>query len=348
MPAHPGRDTRRLVRDPPVQQTELALRDEELRRARTKLEDLRRKYLDLQALAPVGYFAFDVEAVITDVNPAGAAMVGVDRRQLIGMGFGAFLDGENQGKFHLHRQGVMEGGSAQECELNLVRSDGKVLSVSMKSIVRPSLTDETYEFDSAVTDITMMLNAAEALSQDRQALECTTALAQTDRTLKAHMENRKRAEIALLEKTTELEAQSARLAEVKAALKVLLKQRDQDRRELEENVLVNINELVRPHLARLMGRNLKRREKELLGVIEASLDDIVSPLARKLTVELARLSPAETRIANFIRQGRSTKEIADVMGLATCTIDFHRHNIRHKLGLRHKGINLATYLTAIT
>ena len=134
----------------------------------------------------------------------------------------------------------------------------------------------------------------------------------------------------------------------KAALKVLLKQRDQDRRELEENVLVNINELVRPHLARLMGRNLKRREKELLGVIEASLDDIVSPLARKLTVELARLSPAETRIANFIRQGRSTKEIADVMGLATCTIDFHRHNIRHKLGLRHKGINLATYLTAIT
>lgn len=340
-------DLQRLVRKLQVYHVMLDLRNEELRRARKEAADVRRKYLDLYNFSPVGYFTIDVGTVITEVNPAGAVLVGVDSRQLIGRRFGDFLTGEHQKRFNSHYRKTVESGRRQECELQLVRSDGARVSVCVQSIARQSSTNDSREFLCAVTDITGRTPADEACRQAHEALECSTALAQTNRMLTAQTENRQRAESALREKATELEAQSASLAEANAALKVLLKQRDQDRRELEENVLANVNELVRPHLARLRGKNMGRKAKELLDVIESNLDDIISPLARKLVIEFTRLSPAETQIANLIRQGRSTKEIAAVMGLATCTIDFHRHNIRRKLGLRHKGINLATYLKAI-
>jgi len=77
------------------------------------------------------------------------------------------------------------------------------------------------------------------------------------------------------------------------------------------------------------------------------VDDIVSPMAHKLNMALTRLSPTETQVANLVRQGKSTKEIADLMGVAGSTIVFHRHNIRRKLHLEHKSINLQSYLNSL-
>ena len=59
------------------------------------------------------------------------------------------------------------------------------------------------------------------------------------------------------------------------------------------------------------------------------------------------MTPVETKVANLIRQGRTTKEIAELMGVATSTVDFHRRNIRTKLGLTHKPVNLETHLKSL-
>jgi PAS domain S-box-containing protein len=219
------------------------------------------------------------------------------------------------------------------------------------SFVQTDLTQTGY-FNIYGRDTTEKVLAREALKRAHDELEArvverTADLEASNRNLSSQIGKRKMAEKALLKRTEELAAKSASLAEVNAALRVLLKQRDNDRRELEENLLVNINDLVRPHLAKLMSKKLGQKENGLLRVIESNLEDIVSPLARKLTLELARLSPSETQVANLIQQGKTTKEIANLMGLATSTIDFHRHNIRNKLGLKHKRINLATYLTSV-
>ena len=125
---------------------------------------------------------------------------------------------------------------------------------------------------------------------------------------------------------------------------MLFKERENQRSKLEEEVTCNINELVRPQLAELANETTNERHRSLLDAVTRSLDDITSPLSRRLIVEASRLTPTETKVANMIRQGRSTKAIADNIGVATSTIDYHRLNIRHKLGLTNKKTNLQSYL----
>jgi DNA-binding NarL/FixJ family response regulator len=60
-----------------------------------------------------------------------------------------------------------------------------------------------------------------------------------------------------------------------------------------------------------------------------------------------KLTPTEIQVANFIRQGKTTKEIAEMLNLSPKTIEFHRDNIRTKMGIKNKKINLRTHLMSI-
>jgi DNA-binding CsgD family transcriptional regulator len=60
-----------------------------------------------------------------------------------------------------------------------------------------------------------------------------------------------------------------------------------------------------------------------------------------------KLTPTEIRVANFIRQGRTTKEISNLMNLSAKTVEFHRDNIRTKIGIKTKKINLRTHLLSL-
>ena len=58
------------------------------------------------------------------------------------------------------------------------------------------------------------------------------------------------------------------------------------------------------------------------------------------------MTPKELKIANLIRQGRTSKEICEILGSSEKVIAFHRQNIRKKLGLLNKKVNLKSYLIA--
>ena len=157
----------------------------------------------------------------------------------------------------------------------------------------------------------------------------------------------KRNEEQLIEREFELQSKARDLEEVNTALKVLLKRRENDKADLSKNMLLNLKELVYPFLAKLKGTELNRTQQSYINLIESNLDDITSPFLRIMSMDHLRLTPAEIRLADLIKQGRNTKEIADVLFLSSNTIDSYRKKIRKKLGLQNKKINLRTHLIAI-
>jgi DNA-binding CsgD family transcriptional regulator len=59
------------------------------------------------------------------------------------------------------------------------------------------------------------------------------------------------------------------------------------------------------------------------------------------------LTPAEIQITNFIKEGLTSKEIADILNVAEKTVEIHRYNIRMKLGIKNKKINLRSHLLSV-
>jgi DNA-binding CsgD family transcriptional regulator len=181
---------------------------------------------------------------------------------------------------------------------------------------------------------------------EKRVEERTAELIQINKELRKEISNRKKAEKALKQKGMELEAKTIGLEEANTALKVLLKQREEDKVELEEKVLLNVRELVFPYLEKLKMKKLGEKQRAYIGIIESNLNDIVSPFVHGLSSKLIKLSPTELQVTNLIKQGNTTKEIAEIMNLASSTIDFHRNNIRKKIGIKNKRINLKTYLSS--
>lgn len=158
---------------------------------------------------------------------------------------------------------------------------------------------------------------------------------------------RKQAEEKIRQRESELQAKSLHLEDVNAALRVLLDQRQKDRKEIEQTVAANVRELVLPYLQQLKTRNLGAREAGLLETIAANLDSIVSPFIRNINQNAMGLSPMELRVADQVRAGNTNQQIADLMGVSVNTILTHRFKIRKKLGLKNRKINLVTYLRAM-
>lgn len=145
----------------------------------------------------------------------------------------------------------------------------------------------------------------------------------------------------------ELQQKTEKLEETNIALKVLLEQRQRDREQMEERIVANIRELAVPSLEKLQQSSLNQRQQTLVDIVRIHLDDVVSPFLNRLSTVNLLLTPQEIEVATLVRQGKSSQEIADVLGISLATISFHRKRLRHKLGLSKKGINLRTYLLSL-
>jgi PAS domain S-box-containing protein len=201
-------------------------------------------------------------------------------------------------------------------------------------------------------DITARKQAGDELLKayaevEKRVVERTAELVRSNNELDVEIQSRKQVEETLRRNTIELKDKAISLEEANVALKVLLKQREADKNELEEKVLLNINQLIFPYLAKLKQRKSDAKVKAYLNILESNLNEIVSPLVRNLGSKFLRLSHTELEVSNLVQQGKTAKEIAAIMNLAQSTIDFHRNNIRAKLGLKNKKIGLRTFLSSL-
>ena len=127
----------------------------------------------------------------------------------------------------------------------------------------------------------------------------------------------------------------------------MLQQRADDREELEQTMMNGVKNLIMPHLGKLRKGGSERTRQIYSDLIASNLEEIFSPFSRKLSHRFRNLTTTEIQVAHMIKDGKSSKEIADIMGVSSSAIDVYRYRIRKKLGLNKQKVNLRTHLLSI-
>ena len=146
------------------------------------------------------------------------------------------------------------------------------------------------------------------------------------------------------EKALETERQS--LEEANIALKVLLKHREEDRKDLEERFLSNVQRLVMPYVEKLKKSNLDPVQHMSLDFIESNLSELVSPFLK--SIQGFKFTSRQLEVATLIREGRSTKDIAYILNMNGRAVEIQRLMIRKKLGLTRDKTNLQAFLKSLS
>ena len=150
-----------------------------------------------------------------------------------------------------------------------------------------------------------------------------------------------------VETSKHLKNRSKELEETNAALRVLLKQRDTDKEEMSQAFQQNIDKLVLPFFSKLRKSNTSPSQENIIKSIENNLRQINSPFAHRISSIYSKLTPAEIQVANLIKNGHSSKEVASLLNLSAKTVYTHRRNIRKKSGITNQKINLQTILQQV-
>jgi len=151
----------------------------------------------------------------------------------------------------------------------------------------------------------------------------------------------------LMEKELELESNNQELSELNVTLKVLIEQKERDRLELEQKVLSTIKLLVEPYVEKLDNICSKPKQKTYLEHIKKNLNECILPYANRLSSKSMNFSLSEIQVIDFVKNGRTNKEISELMNLSVDTVAAHRQNIRKKFGISNTKTNLRVFLKSL-
>ena len=159
-----------LVHELQVHQIELEMQNEELRRTQHELEASRDRYADLYDFAPIGYFTVSERSMILNVNLTAAALLGVERGNLIKQPLTRFIVREDQDTYYFHRRQLFETRSPQVCEIRLARADGTQFHARLEAILVQDSEGQAL-CRVAVSDISQRVRAEGELKRLNEELE---------------------------------------------------------------------------------------------------------------------------------------------------------------------------------
>jgi diguanylate cyclase (GGDEF)-like protein/PAS domain S-box-containing protein len=159
-----ARPAEELLHELQVHQIELEMQNEELRRAYRALEDSRDRFLDLYEFAPVGYLTLTGQGLISEVNLAGARLLGEERKKVLQRRFARFVTSENIERYDRLFASMMQHDEQQACELALRRGDGSVFHAQLDCL-RVAAGDKPPVVRIALTSITERKQAEAALQE---------------------------------------------------------------------------------------------------------------------------------------------------------------------------------------
>ncbi len=284
----------------------------DLKEAEERLRGSEAKYRRIFENIQDIYYEVGLDGAILEISPSIERYFSFKREDLIGRSVYEFYADKNRRPDFLRE--ITEKGYVRDFEIELRDRQGALFTCSIAAAILPGEGEHPPRIAGSMRDIS----------------------------------ERKQAEEVLMQREEELSIKSRNLEEVNTALKVLLRQREEDRKEIEENILTNVKTSILPYIEKVKEGPLTHHQKTCLEILEAQMKKIISPFLHRISQACFDLTPQEIRVADFVKNGNTTKEIADILGISLKTVDYHRDNIRRKLGIKNHHTNLRTFLLKIS
>jgi len=261
-----------------------------------------------------GYYEVDLEGNYTFFNEGLLRITGYSQEEMLGLNNRRIVDEFNNKKvFGVFHQVYLTGVPAHAFDWECIRKDGSRRFVEVSVTLKRDINGKPAGFMGIARDIT----------------------------------ERKRYQSELEAKESELRQKNQSLEEANTALNVLMKKMEEHRTACEETLRENLNKVAMPYLQRAKEKIKDKAAVDHLRLLEESLSSVFAPYTHSLAAEFPRLTSTEIDVANFIVQGRRTKEIADVLNVTPKAIEVHRNNLRRKFGLTNQKTGLRTHLLAL-
>jgi len=304
-----------------------------LKESKDKLKDNERKFRDIFENINEYLYITDIEGHFTDINPHFSDNMGYQVSELLDKNIRDLIPEEFRQEFERYLERIITNGSDKGL-VSFINKQGRTRVVQYSnSLIQGE--DGPVAIRGVARDITEEFKARSALQKSEEEL----------RIARDHLEKRVQERTKDLKKSnTMLEEKTKGLEEANIALRVLLSKKDEAQKDIEERMLDNVKGLIHPVLTKMRQEQLNPTQEIYLDLIESNIDNIVAPFAVNITSKYYNLTSTEIQVANLIREGKTTKDIADLLSLAISTIHTHRDNIRIKLGIKNKKYNLSAYL----
>jgi PAS domain S-box-containing protein len=278
------------------------------------------------------------------VNSACEKITGYSKEELLEMELLSLVPEEDRGHFEEKLQGMMQTEEpSPPFEMRIINRNGK--EVWLENTINRILDGGKPALLCTAVDITLRKKREEELTAqlEHRTAELMDALHHLE------MEVKEREAFNNTRPETERDPQglSQKLKDLQIAFNVILEKQSEDREIMEENIRANLKHRVFPEIERLKSARLDARARQSVETIEDRLHQIVSPLTAKLSSAKFGLTATEVKVADRVKEGRTNDEIADVLNMSVKTVEYHRNNIRKKLGIKNTRTNLYVHLNSL-
>ena len=336
-----------LLEDPAINGIVITSRDiTERKRSEDVLRASEAKYRQLYEGMMDAFVSTDMAGYIKEYNETFLNMLGYGSEEIKSLPY-KDITPEIWHAFEasIIQKQVLPRGYSALYEKEYRRKDGTVLPIELRTILIRDETGEPTGMWAIVRDITERKRVEEELLTHRDHLEDlvrerTNELRNTYEQLREENDIRKAVEYELNLRKQELE-------EMNSALRVLLKQREEDKVNMEMNIISNIKTSVLPYIEKLELSGLAESQMRVSSMIKSLLGELISPFIRNVSSEFLGFTPKEIQVASLIKEGKNSKEIAEILNISLNTVHTYRYKIRIKTGLKNSKVNLRSYLQTL-
>jgi PAS domain S-box-containing protein len=253
----------------------------------------------------------DENAVIIDCNQATLDNLGYSKKEeLIGKKALETIAEKDHDRAMKNLSIAAEKGAVHDIEYEIVRKDGEAFPANISASVIKDASGKMTGFVAIAQNIVL----------------------------------KKRAENALKESEAKLKEQKLALEQKNIALREIIAQIEIEKRKIKDDIATNASMILSPILEKL---KTDRSTAKYVGLLRHHVEELTSSLSGKLMDAGTKLTAREVEVCNMIKGGLSNKDISHLLSISVQTVEGHRKNIRKKLGLKNKGINLTAYLRGL-